>query len=95
VNDSEAADILTTTRGVPVSKKMLDYLTPKLTAADKLQIELIKTVAPDAQPFNAGAKGWSNYTAKDYKSIGEKVMFGKITPEAAYEELVKKAKDYQ
>ncbi|NOU72303.1 extracellular solute-binding protein [Paenibacillus sp. LMG 31458] len=95
VNDSEAADILSTTRGVPVSKKMLEYLTPKLTPADKLQIELIKTVAPDAQPFNAGAKGWSNYTAKDYKSIGEKVMFGKITPEAAYEELVKKAKDYQ
>ncbi|MFD0696711.1 ABC transporter substrate-binding protein [Paenibacillus sp. GCM10027628] len=95
VNDSEAADILTTTRGVPVSKKMLDYLTPKLTPADKLQIELIKNVAPDAQPFNPGAKGWSNYTAKDYKSIGEKVMFGKLTPEAAFDELVKKAKDYQ
>ncbi|GGA13635.1 sugar ABC transporter substrate-binding protein [Paenibacillus marchantiophytorum] len=95
VNESEAADILTTTRGVPVSKKMLDYLTPKLTAADKLQIELIKNVAPDAQPFNAGAKGWSNYTAKDFKNIGEKVMFGKITPDAAYDELVKKAKDYQ
>ncbi|MDR6554802.1 extracellular solute-binding protein [Paenibacillus qinlingensis] len=95
VNDTEAADILTTTRGVPVSKKVLEYLTPKLTPADKQQIELIKNVAPDAQPFNPGAKGWSNYTAKDFKDIGEKVMFGKITPEAAYEELVKKAKDYQ
>ncbi|GAA4855732.1 ABC transporter substrate-binding protein [Paenibacillus vulneris] len=95
INDKEAADILTTTRGVPVSKKILDYLTPKLTAADKLQIELIKSVSPDAQPFNPGAKGWSNYTAKDFKDIGEKVMFGKTTPEAAYDELVKKAKDYQ
>ncbi|CAN7225742.1 ABC transporter substrate-binding protein [Paenibacillus sp. LjRoot56] len=95
VNDTEAADILTTTRGVPVSKKVLEYLTPKLTPADKQQIELIKNVAPDAQPFNPGAKGWSNYTAKDFKDIGEKVMFGKITPEAAYDELVKKAKDYQ
>jgi multiple sugar transport system substrate-binding protein len=95
VNDTEAADILTTTRGVPVSKKVLEYLTPKLTPADKQQIELIKNVAPDAQPFNPGAKGWSNYTAKDFKDIGEKIMFGKITPEAAYDELVKKAKDYQ
>lgn len=60
-----------------------------------MQIELIKNVAPDAQPFNGGAKGWSNYTAKDFKTIGEKVMFGKITPEAAYDELVKKAKEYQ
>ncbi|MCZ8513270.1 extracellular solute-binding protein [Paenibacillus filicis] len=95
INDQEAADILTTTRGVPVSSKVLDYLTPKLTAADKLQVDLIKSVAPDAQPFNPGAKGWSNYTSKDFKDIGEKIMFGKITPEAAYDELVKKAKDYQ
>ncbi|WP_249861937.1 ABC transporter substrate-binding protein [Paenibacillus konkukensis] len=95
INDTEAADILGTTRGVPVSKKVLDYLTPKLTASDKLQIELIKNVSPDAQPFNPGAKGWSNYTAKDFKDIGEKVMFGKMAPEAAYDELVKKAKDYQ
>ncbi|MGG1554157.1 ABC transporter substrate-binding protein [Paenibacillus ferrarius] len=95
INDQEAADILTTTRGVPVSKKILEYLTPKLTPADKQQVELIKAVAPDAQPFNPGAKGWSNYTAKDYKTIGEKVMFGKVTPEAAYDELVKKAKEYQ
>jgi multiple sugar transport system substrate-binding protein len=95
VNDTEAGDILTTTRGVPVSKKILDYLTPKLTAADKQQIELIKNVAPDAQAFNPGAKGWSNYTAKDFKDIGEQVMFGKLTPEAGYDALVKKAKDYQ
>ncbi|SFL87113.1 ABC-type glycerol-3-phosphate transport system, substrate-binding protein [Paenibacillus sp. 1_12] len=95
VNDTEAADILTTTRGVPVSKKALAYLTPKLTPADKLQIDLIKNVGPDAQPFNPGAKGWSNYTTKDFKDVGEKLMFGKITPEAAYDELVKKAKDYQ
>ncbi|MDD9267043.1 ABC transporter substrate-binding protein [Paenibacillus sp. GCM10023248] len=95
INDQEAADILTTTRGIPVSKKMLDYLTPKLTAADKLQIDLIKNVATDAQAFNPGAKGWSNYTAKDYPDIAQKVMFGKLTPEAGYDELVKKAKEYQ
>lgn len=95
INDKEAADILGTTRGVPVSKSILEYLTPKLTPSDKLQIELIKNVAPDAQPFNPGAKGWSNFTAKDFKDTGEKIMFGKSTPEAAYDELVKKAKDYQ
>lgn len=95
VNDPEAADILTTTRGVPVSKKILEYLQPKLTAADKLQIELINNVAPGAQPFNPGAKGWSNYSAKDYIDTCEQVMFGKLTPEEAYDELVKKAKDYE
>ncbi|WP_341414220.1 sugar ABC transporter substrate-binding protein [Paenibacillus filicis] len=95
INDPEAADILGTTRGVPVSKKVLDDLTPKLTPSDKLQIELIKSVSLDAQPFNPGAKGWSNYTDKDFKDIGEKVMFGKITPEAGYAELVKKAEDYK
>ncbi|TVY10281.1 ABC transporter substrate-binding protein [Paenibacillus cremeus] len=95
VNEKDAADLLTTTRGVPVSKKMLDYLTPSFTDADKQQGELIKNVASDAQPFNAGAKGWSNFTSKDYKDTGEKVLFGKMTPEAAYDELVKKAKDYQ
>lgn len=95
VNDNEAADILTTSRGIPVSKKILEYSQSKFTDADKLQGELIKNVGPDAQPFNAGAKGWSNFTSKDYKDIGEKVLFGKETPEAAYDELVKKAKDYQ
>jgi len=95
INDEEAADILTTTRGVPVSKKVLDHLSPKFNASDNLQVELIKKVAGDAQPFNPGAKGWSNYTAKDFKDVGEKVMFGKETPEQAYDELVKKAKEYQ
>jgi len=95
VNENAAADILTTTRGIPVSNKILAYLTPNFTAADKQQGELIKNVAPDAQPFNPGAKGWTNFTSKDYKDVGEKVLFGKITPEAGYDELVKKAKDYQ
>ncbi|SDO03740.1 ABC-type glycerol-3-phosphate transport system, substrate-binding protein [Paenibacillus sp. yr247] len=95
VNENEASDILTTTRGIPVSNKILAYMAPKFTAADKQQGELIKSVAPDAQPFNPGAKGWSNYTSKDYKDVGEKVLFGKLTPEAGYDELVKKAKDYQ
>jgi multiple sugar transport system substrate-binding protein len=95
VNENDASDILTTTRGIPVSNKILTYMTPKFTAADKQQGELIKNVAPDAQPFNPGAKGWSNYTSKDYKDVGEKVLFGKISPEAAYDELVKKSKDYQ
>lgn len=95
VNENEAADILTTTRGIPVSNKILAYLTPKFTAADKQQGELIKNVAPDAQPFNPGAKGWSNFSSKDYKDVGEQVLFGKISPEAGYDALVKKAKDYQ
>ncbi|WP_082198038.1 ABC transporter substrate-binding protein [Bacillus sp. FJAT-26390] len=95
INDEEAADILTTTRGVPVSSTILEHLRPQLKNADMQQVELNKNVAPDAQKYSQGAKGWSNYTEKDYKDIGEQVIFGKISPEAAYDVLIKKAKDYE
>jgi hypothetical protein len=32
---------------------------------------------------------------KDYTTVGEKLMFGKVTPEEAYAEIAKIAKDYE
>lgn len=94
INDKAAADILTTSRGVPVSKSVLEYMQPKLNAADIMGIDMIKNTAPIAQPFKANPQGWSNFV-KDYETIMESVMFGQNTPEQAWEEVIKKAKEYE
>ena len=95
INNKEAADILGATRGAPVSKTILSYLVPKFNAADKMGIELINNTAKAPQSFHPDPKGWPNFRDKDYKVITEKVMFGKLTPEQAYDELVQKAKEYE
>ncbi len=95
INDQGAADILTTSRGVPVSKIVLDYMKPKLSPADIMGIDLINNTAPIAQPFKTHPQGWSNFGGKDYGIIAEKLMFDHITPEQAWEEVVKKAKEYE
>ncbi|MDF2961285.1 MAG: transporter substrate-binding protein [Paenibacillus sp.] len=95
INDPEAGALSGTTRGVPISGKIVSRLQAKLTAADQLTIEMIDKVSVGAQPFNPGAKGWINFDTKEYKSIAESVMFGKLTPEQAFEELKMKAEAYQ
>lgn len=94
VTSNEAGAILGTTRGVPVSRTVLEAMTPNMSPVDKMAIDVNNIVGKDAQPFNPGAKGWSNFTNKDFTDIGTQVMFEKITPTAAYDALVKKAKDY-
>jgi len=95
VNDPEVAEILGTTRGVPVSSKIVEQLEPKFSEADQIGIRLIEHTAPDAQTYVPEPQGWSNFTQKDYRTVGEKVIFGQITPEQAYEELVSLSQDYQ
>jgi multiple sugar transport system substrate-binding protein len=95
IHNKEAADILGTSRGVPVSSEVLSYLEPKFKAADKMGIELINQTAPDAQDFHPDPMGWMNFRRKDYKSITEKLMYEQSTPEEAYEEMVKRAKVYE
>lgn len=95
INNKEAADILGSTRGVPVSKIVLSHVEPKFSAADKMGVELINNTAKAAQIFHPDPKGWPNFRQKDYKAIAEKVTFGKSTPEQAYDELVEKAKEYE
>jgi multiple sugar transport system substrate-binding protein len=94
INDKDAADILGTTRGVPVSSQVLDHLSPKFTDADKVGIDLLTNASSNAPsiPFTPG--GWAGF-GKDYSTVTEKLLFDKITPEEAYNELVEKAKQYQ
>lgn len=95
INDKEAGEILGTTRGVPVSKPVLEHLSPNFTEADKMGIQLIESTAPIAQPFQPDPKGWQIFREKDYSTLAEKIIFGEVTPEKAWEELVAIAKDYE
>ncbi|OXM83307.1 ABC transporter substrate-binding protein [Paenibacillus rigui] len=93
INDMEAAKILGLSRGIPGNSKVVAALSPNFSPADKTSQEFINKVAPEAQKFVAEPQGWGNFK-KDYKTIVEKIMFSKSTPEQGYEELMKKAKEY-
>lgn len=95
INNPEAGGISGTTRGVPVSNKILAQLQPKFSAADKLTVDMIGMATLGAQQFNPGAKGWNNFDTKDYKAITESIMFGKMKIEQGYDELKKKAAEYE
>ncbi|MBW7453331.1 extracellular solute-binding protein [Paenibacillus sepulcri] len=95
INDPEVGEISGTTRGVPASSKIVAELEPKFTPADKLTVEMIEKATPGAQPFNPGAKGWINFESKEYTSITESLMFGKTTPEQAFDDLKSKASEYE
>lgn len=88
INDKEAADILGVTRGVPVSTQILDYLQPKLNDAAKAQLGLINATKADANPFTVGPKGFGNFIV-DFNKVGAEVIFDRITPEQAYQDIVK------
>jgi len=95
VNSPEAGEISGTTRGVPVSNKILAQLQPKFSAADKLTTDMIGMATQGAQQFNPGAKGWNNFDTKDYKTITESIMFGKMKIDQGFDELKKKAAEYE
>ncbi|MBU5444955.1 ABC transporter substrate-binding protein [Paenibacillus sp. MSJ-34] len=94
INDTEAAEVLGTSRGVPVSNKVLEHLNPKFSDMDKKAIELIQQTSPDAQPFVAAPKGWSNFE-NEYRKVTEALIFNQINAETAYEQLAKIGKEYE
>jgi multiple sugar transport system substrate-binding protein len=98
INDQEAADILGTSRGVPVSKKIVDYLQPKFNANDKIGINLItQTAQSGGKAFDPGPGmkgGWAKFaTNKEYDNITQQIMFDKMTVQQGWEEVVKLSKD--
>jgi multiple sugar transport system substrate-binding protein len=94
INDPEVAEIAGTTRGVPISNKIVQLLQPKFTVGDQLTVEMINKTAVSSQTFNPGAPGWTDF-GKDEKDIKDRLMFEKITPEQAYDELAKAAKKFE
>ncbi|UOF89493.1 ABC transporter substrate-binding protein [Fodinisporobacter ferrooxydans] len=93
IHDPKAAEILGTTRGIPVSNQVLDALRSNFTDADKEQLELIKKTAKDANPFASGPKGWGNFEEPDYKRITQQLEFGKASYDQVFQELEKKFYD--
>ncbi|MCQ6264078.1 sugar ABC transporter substrate-binding protein [Fictibacillus sp. WQ 8-8] len=87
INDPEAAEILGVSRGLPVSNSVLEKLKPGFTDSDKAQLNMINETAPDAQPFNGGVKGWGQFNQVEYSSIGEQLIFEKISANDAFEEI--------
>ncbi|MFH5182543.1 ABC transporter substrate-binding protein [Paenibacillus sp. TAB 01] len=94
INDPEAGEIGGTTRGVPITSKIVAQLQPKFNLGDKLTVEMINKTALKPQVFNPGAPGWTDF-AKDEQDIRERLMFEKITPEQAFDELAKAGKKYE
>lgn len=97
INDQEAADILGTTRGTPVSKNIVEYLEPKFNATDKAGIELINKVAQDGNPFDPGPgnkDGWAKFS-KEYDNITQQILFDKMAPAQAWEEIIKLSKEVE
>jgi len=96
VNDVQANEVLMAGgRGAPSSTKVVEALDAHFTPIDKKANDLINLVAQDPAPFNPGAPGWASFRDKDFKDIGEQIMFGELTPEKAWDLLVSKAKSYQ
>ncbi|MEK4059977.1 MULTISPECIES: ABC transporter substrate-binding protein [Paenibacillus] len=93
LNDQEAGKTLGLTRGTPVNKKVIEALTPTFSEADKVSLDFLEKVTPDAQLFINDPKGWGNFKT-DYKTVVEKLQFKQSTPEEAYEELMKVAEQY-
>ena len=94
VNDLEAGSLLGTVRGFPANNKVNEFIAPSYDSDDKLGAAYIKAVAPDAAPFANKAPGWNPFYLKDYKEVAQLVIFGKLTLEEGYEELMKKAEYY-
>lgn len=93
VNDLEAGQTLGLTRGTPINSKVVEALTPTFSEADKISLDFLEKVTPNAQQFINDPQGWGNFKG-DYKTIVEKLQFKQSTPESAYEELIKLGEKY-
>ncbi len=95
VNSEEAAAILGTSRGIPVSKTVVDALQQKFTAVDKSALGLIETVSKDGAAFDPGPGskgGWANFT-KEYDNIVQSILFGKISIDEGWKQVVGLSKE--
>ncbi|WP_228551543.1 ABC transporter substrate-binding protein [Paenibacillus sp. B01] len=90
VNSEEAAAILGTSRGIPVSRTVVEAIQQNFTAVDKNALGLIETVSKDGSAFDPGPGnkgGWANFT-KEYDNIVQSILFGKIGIDEGWEQVV-------
>lgn len=95
VNSQESADILQTFRGLPANKDIAASLEANMSELDKVGLGLLRATEPDGQKWSAGTGGWTNFIDKDWVLVRDQLMFEKITPEQAFEQLKEAAQSYE
>ncbi len=90
ISDLDAGKILGTTRGIPISEDVYKSIESTMTAGSVLGKELLNTCMDKALPFYAAAPNWQDFTA-GYKTEIENLMFGSVTVEQAYDNIIKLA----
>lgn len=91
INDVESNKILNAERGMPIASKIREALKPGFSAEQKVVADFIDKVAASSSPMDPPAPAGSNEIEKLMKDLEQQILFGKITPEKAYEQLKKEA----
>ena len=94
-NNEEAAKIMLTDRGLPISSKMVEAISPELSDADKKVAAYIENVvepnsSPISMPMPAKA---SELNSRVAPQLGENILYGKMTAEQAAAEYVREANE--
>jgi multiple sugar transport system substrate-binding protein len=89
INDVEAGKVLGVERGVPVNTEIKAAVEPLIDEVSKKTVDYISSIAdrvgayPPPVPFGA-----SEFDARAFRPIADKVAFGQLTPADAAAELV-------
>ncbi|MGW5666076.1 ABC transporter substrate-binding protein [Streptomyces sp. NPDC003758] len=87
LNDSTAADILKTERGIPANKKMLQHLQSGLAGTDKAAVDYMNEVTPGESPVVTPNGG--SGIEPELQRYGQDVYFGKTSPDTAAKAFIK------
>ena len=92
VNDTGANKILNAERGLPAPSKVLEALKPGFTPTQKQTADYLEKINKTAGPVDppAPASSQNIYTLLD--DLQQQIVYGKITPEAAYKKVQEQAK---
>ncbi len=82
-NAEEAQDLLQAERGVPVSTKMADYLSPQLDEVQQLIFAYVAEVGKVAVPFDPPMPAGANEVNKLLDDLTDLVRYGELSPEDA------------
>ena len=93
INSEKAQDILKAERGVPVSSKMADYLSPQLSDVQQRIFAYIAKVTEVAVPFDPPQPNGTNEVNKLLDDLTDLVRYGELTPEAAAARFLPEAQD--
>ncbi|HEY5466354.1 MAG TPA: extracellular solute-binding protein [Clostridia bacterium] len=89
VNDEKSYDLFGLDQGVPANAKMATYITPKLDKEQTASLDFVNkiaklTMAPVIYPPSGATEFATLFTV----TVGEKVLYGTLTPEAAAKQIM-------